>query len=58
MALVGPRASILDLISAIDLKIDSKQATFHVPTSFLPIARQVFLKRYMCEIEQRDNVQC
>ena len=51
MAVVEPRASFS--IPAIHAKFDSKQLTFHIPIFLLPITRQIFYKRYVCDIGQR-----
>ena len=55
MAVVEPRASFPDWILAIHSKFYSKHSTFHIPISLLPIARQIFFKRYVCDIGQRDT---
>ena len=51
MAVVEPRASCS--IPAIHAKFDCKQATFHIPIFLLPVTRQIFYKRYVCDIGQR-----
>ena len=51
MVVVEPRASFS--IPAMHAKFDSKQATFHIPIFLLPITRQIFYKRYVCDIGQR-----
>ena len=53
MAVVEPRASFSDWIPAIQYKFDSKQASFHIPIFLLPITRQIFYKRYVCDIGHR-----
>ena len=53
MAVVEPHALFLDWIPAIQSKFDSKHATFHIPILLLPITRQIFYKRYVCDIGQR-----
>ena len=40
-------------IPAIHAKFDCKQATFHIPIFLLPVTRQIFYKRYVCDIGQR-----
>ena len=51
MAVVEPRAPFS--IPAIHAKSDCKQATFHIPIFLLPVTRQIFYKRYVCDIGQR-----
>ena len=51
MAVVEPRASYS--IPTILAKFDCKQATFHIPIFLLPVTRQIFYKRYVCDIGQR-----
>ena len=51
MAVVEPRASFS--IPVIQAQFDSKQATFHIPIFLLPITRQIFYKRYVCDNGQR-----
>ena len=49
--MVEPRASFS--IPAKHAKFDCKQATFHIPIFLLPVTRQIFYKRYVCDIGQR-----
>ena len=51
MAVVEPRASFS--IPTIHANFDCKQATFHIPIFLLPVTRQIFYKRYVCDIGQR-----
>ena len=53
--MVDPRISIPDWIPTTDSKFNTKQATSHIPASLPPIARQIFLKRYVCDVGQRDS---
>ena len=50
MAVVEPHASFS--IHAIHAEFDSKQATFHIPILLLLITRQIFHKRYLCDVGQ------
>ena len=46
----GRGTSLSDWIPVIQSKFDSKQAAFHIPIFLLPITRQIFYKRYVCDI--------
>ena len=51
MAVVEPRAPFS--IPAIHAKFDCRKATFRIPIFLLPVTRQIFYKRYVCDIGQR-----
>ena len=44
--------NIFDWVPAVEVKRDPNQLTFFIPQVLIPLTRQIFFKRYMCNIAQ------
>ena len=46
------RAPLFASVPSVEVKKDPKQLTFEIPHCLIPRARQIFYKRYACDVSE------